>query len=77
MRSKKPDAPSKPSDRRKPLISGNWKMHMNHLEAIAFIQKLSYALSEDDYVHVDVSVHPPFTDLRSVQTVLDIDIPTL
>ena len=69
--SPKPDGLPKPA--RKPLISGNWKMHMNHLEAIAFIQKLSYALSEDDYAHVDVSVHPPFTDLRSVQTVLDID----
>lgn len=58
---------------RKPLISGNWKMHKNHLEAIAYIQKLSYALSEEDYNHTDITVHPPFTDLRSVQTVLDID----
>ncbi len=77
MKSKKPANSPKPADlskpARKPFISGNWKMHMNHLEAIAFIQKLSYALAEDDYAHVDVSVHPPFTDLRSVQTVLDID----
>lgn len=77
MKSKKSPASRtpKPADlrKRKPLISGNWKMHMNHLEAIAFIQKLSYALSGDDYAHVDVSVHPPFTDLRSVQTVIDID----
>ncbi len=58
---------------RKPLISGNWKMHHNHFEAIQTIQKLSYALSKDDYEAVDVSVHPPFTDLRSVQTVLDAD----
>ncbi len=58
---------------RKPLISGNWKMHKNHLEAIAFIQKLSYALSADDHEHVDVSVHPPFTGLRSAQVVLDTD----
>ncbi len=63
---------------RKPLISGNWKMHHNHFEAIQVVQKLSYALSKDDYEAVDVSVHPPFTDLRSVQTVLDADrIPVL
>jgi triosephosphate isomerase len=58
---------------RKPLVSGNWKMHHNHFEAIQTVQKLSYALSKDDYEAVDVSVHPPFTDLRSVQTVLDAD----
>ncbi|HEX7095888.1 MAG TPA: triose-phosphate isomerase [Acidimicrobiales bacterium] len=63
---------------RKPLISGNWKMHLNHFEAIQTVQKLSYALSKDDYEAVDVSVHPPFTDLRSVQTVLEADnIPIL
>jgi triosephosphate isomerase (TIM) len=59
--------------KRTPLISGNWKMHNNHFEAIQSIQKLSYLLSKDDYSAVDVSVHPPFTDLRSVQTVLDAD----
>lgn len=58
---------------RKPLISGNWKMHHNHFEAIQTVQKLSYALSRDDYEAVDVSIHPPFTDLRSVQTVLEAD----
>ncbi|MEY4372193.1 MAG: hypothetical protein RL219_962 [Actinomycetota bacterium] len=58
---------------RKPLISGNWKMNLNHFEAIQFVQKLSYLLSKDDYAAVDVSVHPPFTDIRSVQTVLDAD----
>jgi triosephosphate isomerase (TIM) len=63
---------------RKPLISGNWKMHHNHFEAIQTVQKLSYALTKDDYDAVDVSVHPPFTDIRSVQTVLDADrIPVL
>ena len=51
---------------RKPLISGNWKMHHNHFEAIQTVQKLSYALSKDDYEAVDVSVHPPFTDIRTV-----------
>lgn len=58
---------------RKPLISGNWKMHHNHFEAIQTVQKLAYLLHKDDYEAVDVSVHPPFTDLRSVQTVLEAD----
>ncbi|MDQ3306629.1 MAG: triose-phosphate isomerase [Actinomycetota bacterium] len=58
---------------RKPLISGNWKMHHNHFEAIQTVQKLSYQLTTADYAAVDVSVHPPFTDLRSVQTVLESD----
>jgi triosephosphate isomerase len=59
--------------KRTPLISGNWKMHQNHFEAIQSIQKLSYLIGKDDYATVDVSVHPPFTDLRSVQTVLEAD----
>lgn len=58
---------------RRPLISGNWKMNMNHFEAIHLVQKLSYLLSKDDLDRVDVSVHPPFTDIRSVQTVLESD----
>ena len=58
---------------RKPLMSGNWKMHMNHLEAIQVVQKLSYRLTAADHDAVDVSVHPPFTALRSIQTVLDAD----
>jgi triosephosphate isomerase len=58
---------------RKPLISGNWKMHHDHFEAIRTVQKLSYNLKEADYEAVDVSVHPPFTDLRSVQTVIEAD----
>ena len=63
---------------RKPLISGNWKMNHNHFEAIQTVQKLSYALSKEDYAAVDVSIHPPFTDIRSVQTVLEADsIPVL
>ncbi len=62
-----------PAARRRPLISGNWKMHHNHFEAIQTVQKLSYRLTGDDYEAVDVSVHPPFTDLRSVQPVLEAD----
>jgi triosephosphate isomerase (TIM) len=58
---------------RKPIISGNWKMNLNHFEAIQTVQKLSYQLTKEDYADVDVTVHPPFTDLRSVQTVLDVD----
>ena len=53
---------------RKPLISGNWKMHHNHFEALQLVQKLSYLLTEEDHAAVEVSVHPPFTDLRTVQT---------
>src|SRR3954451_3688059 len=62
-----------PTSSRRPLISGNWKMHLNHFEAIQTVQKLSYLLKKDDYEAVDVTVHPPFTDIRSVQTVLESD----
>jgi triosephosphate isomerase len=48
-------------------------MHLNHFEAIQTVQKLSYAVAKETYDSVDVSVHPPFTDLRSVQTVLESD----
>jgi triosephosphate isomerase len=62
-----------PADARRPLISGNWKMHLNHFEAIQTVQKLAYLITADDVEAVDVSVHPPFTDLRSVQTLLEAD----
>jgi triosephosphate isomerase len=58
---------------RKPLIAGNWKMNLNHLEAIGVTQKLSFALPGKYFDHVDVAVIPPFTDLRSVQTLVDAD----
>ncbi|CAN5219937.1 triose-phosphate isomerase [soil metagenome] len=58
---------------RKPLISGNWKMNHNHFEAIQTVQKLSYLLDDNDYGAVDVSIHPPFTDIRSVQLTLETD----
>ncbi|MEM9464106.1 MAG: triose-phosphate isomerase [Actinomycetota bacterium] len=61
------------SGNRQPLISGNWKMNHNHFEAIQTVQKLAYALDKDDFEACDVSVHPPFTDLRSVQTVIQAD----
>ncbi|MEI5009662.1 triose-phosphate isomerase [Streptomyces sp. PmtA] len=58
---------------RTPLMAGNWKMNLNHLEAIAHVQKLAFALTDKDYDAVDVAVLPPFTDLRSVQTLVDGD----
>ncbi len=58
---------------RRPLISGNWKMNLTHLQAIQLIQQLSYALEAADYEHTEVSVHPPFTCLRALQTLLDAD----
>lgn len=60
---------------RTPLIAGNWKMNLDHLQAIAFVQKLDWALKDakHDFRSVDVAVFPPFTDLRSVQTLVDAD----
>src|SRR6478752_3190331 len=58
---------------RKPLMAGNWKMNLNHLEAIAHTQKLAFALNDKDFDRVEVAVLPPFTDLRSVQTLIDGD----
>ena len=59
--------------RQPPLIAGNWKMNLNHLEAIALVQKLAFALPEKYYERVEVAVLPPFTDIRSVQTLIDGD----
>lgn len=62
------------ADARTPLISGNWKMHHNHFEAIQTVQKLGYLIKDLlKEGEVEVSVHPPFTDLRSVQTTLESD----
>jgi triosephosphate isomerase (TIM) len=58
---------------RTPLMAGNWKMNLNHLEAIAHVQKLAFALTDKDYDAVEVAVLPPFTDLRSVQTLVEGD----
>lgn len=58
---------------RKPLMAGNWKMNLNHFEAIALVQKLAFALNESDFAAVDVAVLPPFTDIRSVQTLIEGD----
>jgi len=59
--------------KRTPLISGNWKMHHDHFEALRTVQKLSYNLSGHDFSAVNVSVHPPFTDIRTVQTAIESD----
>ncbi|MBF6176713.1 triose-phosphate isomerase [Nocardia blacklockiae] len=58
---------------RKPLIAGNWKMNLNHLEAIALVQKIAFALPDKYFAKVDVTVLPPFTDIRSVQTLVEGD----
>ena len=58
---------------RKPLIAGNWKMNLDHIEAIGNVQKLAFALPKEYYEHVDVAVTVPFTDLRSVQTLVEGD----
>ena len=58
---------------RTPLLAGNWKMNLNHFEAIALVQKIAFSLPEKYFDKVDVAVLPPFTDLRSVQTLVDGD----
>jgi triosephosphate isomerase (TIM) len=58
---------------RQPLIAGNWKMNLNHLEAIALVQKLAFALPEKYFAKVEVVVLPPFTALRSVQALVEGD----
>jgi triosephosphate isomerase len=60
---------------RTPLMAGNWKMNLNHQEAVVLVQKLAWTLSDKrhDYARVEVVVVPPFTDLRSVQTLVDGD----
>lgn len=61
--------------KRTPFIAGNWKMNLDHLQAIAFVQKLAWALADakHDFADAEVAVFPPFTDLRSVQTLIAAD----
>jgi triosephosphate isomerase (TIM) len=61
------------SEPRRPLMAGNWKMHLNHYEANALVQKLAFSLTEKDLTAVEVAVLPSFTNLRSVQTAVDGD----
>ena len=60
---------------RTPLIAGNWKMNLDHLQAVALVQKLHWTLKDakHDADSVEVAVFPPFTDVRTVQTLLDAD----
>ncbi len=58
---------------RQPAIAANWKMHHDHLVAIQVVQKLSYRLEKDDYRDCDVIVCAPFTDLRTLQTLIEAD----
>src|ERR1022692_1555611 len=64
-------SPSQPG--RKPLILGNWNMHYTHFEALALVQKLAFTLTGKDFDAADVAVLPPFTSLRSVQTLIEGD----
>ncbi|GAB3346804.1 triose-phosphate isomerase [Modestobacter lapidis] len=59
-----------PREGRRPLIAGNWKMHLTHLEAIGLVQKLAFSLKEPQLEAAEVVVVPPFTALRSVQTLI-------
>ena len=61
--------------KRTPFIAGNWKMNLDHLQAIAFVQKLAWSLADakHDFADAEVAVFPPFTDLRSVQTLVTAD----
>jgi triosephosphate isomerase (TIM) len=60
---------------RTPLIAGNWKMNLDHLQSIALVQKLAWSLDDakHDFDAVEAAVFPPFTDLRSVQTLVSAD----
>ncbi|WP_395638831.1 triose-phosphate isomerase [Pseudolysinimonas sp.] len=64
-----------PKPGRTPLLAGNWKMNLDHLQAIAFVQKLAWTLkdAQHDTTSAEVAVFPPFTDLRSVQTLVNAD----
>ena len=54
-------------------MAGNWKMNINHLESIAYMNKLAFSLIDADYARTEIVIFPPFTDIRSVQTVVDAD----
>lgn len=60
---------------RRPLIAGNWKMNFDHMRAVAFVQKIAWILKDAKFsaAEVEVSVFPPFTDIRSVQTLIESD----
>ena len=61
------------TEARRPIIAANWKMNHDHLVAIQVVQKLTYLLEKDDYDGIDVVICPPFTDLRTLQTLIQAD----
>jgi triosephosphate isomerase len=63
------------AEARTPLMAGNWKMNLNHVEAVHLVQKLAWTLQDKkhDFERVEVAVLPPFTDIRGVQTLVDGD----
>ena len=63
------------SSNRTPLMAGNWKMNLDHLQGTHLVQKLDWTLrdAKHDYGAVEVAVLVPFTDLRSVQTLIEGD----
>jgi triosephosphate isomerase len=58
---------------RTPLIAGNWKMNKSHLDAMRLVQQLGHELADHDFERVEVVVCPPFTSLRTIQTLIDSD----
>jgi triosephosphate isomerase len=62
--------PAAPREGRRPLIAGNWKMNLTHLEAIGLVQKVAFSLKPTELEEAEVVVLPPFTALRSVQTLI-------
>lgn len=72
---RKPANPPNSLSNRTPLMAGNWKMNLDHLQATHLVQKLDWTLSDakHDYAAVEVAVLVPYTDLRSVQTLIDGD----
>ena len=67
---RKDRTPPAPRTGRRPLIAGNWKMNLTHLDAIGLVQKLAFSLTEKELDAAEVVVLPPFTALRSVQTLV-------
>jgi triosephosphate isomerase len=61
------------AEARRPIVAANWKMHLTHLESIQAVQKLSYLLDRDDVERVEVAICPPYTALRSMQTLIEAD----
>jgi len=57
----------------KKIIIGNWKLNLDHLEAIQLLQKLNYSLEMNVEDVIDIVLAPSHTSLRSLQTVIDTD----